>query len=318
MIGRKSWAIVFAVFTTFAASFSGRAFAADGGADASADADDGSASVDATVDDGSAEASAASGCINGEPATHGICGTTTPDNFGCSTGPTSSSSGNPLVFIAGAGLIALGLLRRRARRSAPVLALALAALSPALARADGPAATTPPPAPPLDQPRASAPPPTRRLTISYNPFGLQISRYGGNVELTLASHHVVEGNLYYLYSHTNSDSNNVFSGFGGEIGYHYFFGENGPRGFYAGPSFLLGFFNAKAAATGESTSFQNFGGALDVGYQAIVADRIVLGLGVGLQYTVPTVKFPQQEVPASVYANAGFRPRMLLAIGVAF
>ena len=129
---------------------------------------------------------------------------------------------------------------------------------------------------------------------------------------------MLEGNLFYMYTHTNSDSNNVFSGVGGEVGYHYYFGENGPRGFYAGPSFLLGFYNAKAAATGESNAFQNFGGALDIGYQAIVADRIVLGIGAGLQYTVPTLKLPQQELPASVYTNAGFRPRLLLALGIAF
>ena len=69
---------------------------------------------------------------------------------------------------------------------------------------------------------------------------------------------------------------------------------------------------------GADVVYGNFGGAVDVGYQAIFADRWVAGLGGGLQYTVPTVTFPAQELPASVYAIRGLRPRLLLALGVAF
>jgi len=55
-----------------------------------------------------------------------------------------------------------------------------------------------------------------------------------------------------------------------------------------------------------------------VGWQQILADRWVAGIGGGLQYTVPTHAFPPQELPASVYAVRGLRPRLLLALGVAF
>ena len=48
------------------------------------------------------------------------------------------------------------------------------------------------------------------------------------------------------------------------------------------------------------------------------ADRIVAGLGGGLEYTVPTQSFPTQELPASVYADRGLHPRILLGLGVAF
>jgi hypothetical protein len=93
-----------------------------------------------------------------------------------------------------------------------------------------------------------------------------------------------------------------------------------------GPSFLLSYDVAtpaqgagtSAAIFGAAIPYWNLGGAIDVGWQAILADRFVVGLGGGLQYTVPTVTLPQQELPASIYANRGLRPRVLLDLGVAF
>lgn len=185
-------------------------------------------------------------------------------------------------------------------------------------------------APALDEGTFSAPRGERRwLTLSYNPFTLHVSRYGGNVELLVASHHVLEGTLYYADTVTNEDSNgNRFRGWGGELGYRYYTGHDGPRGFFVGPSLLLAVMRA-IPARGETIDFLNYGIAVDAGYQAIIADRWVLGLGVGLQYNRPNKTFPQQEVPASIYANAPrgpderggglwVRPRLLLALGFAF
>jgi hypothetical protein len=158
----------------------------------------------------------------------------------------------------------------------------------------------------------------RWLTLSYNPFTLQASRYGANAELLVASHHVVAGTLYWANTLTNEDSfSNRFRGIGGEIGYRYYTGHDGPRGLFFGPSFLLGAFDA-IPARGATTHFGNYGLAVDFGYQALVADRWVVGVGGGIQYNRPDKTFPQQEVPASVYANPGVRPRLLLALGVAF
>ena len=183
----------------------------------------------------------------------------------------------------------------------------------------GDAVSTSSPEESIDEGTIGSPRGERRwLTIAYNPFTLQASRYGANVELLLASHHVVAGTLYWASTVTNEDSfNNRFRGIGGELGYRYYTGHDGPRGIFIGPSFLLGSFEA-IPARGASTSFENYGLALDVGYQALVADRWVVGLGGGLQYNRPSTTFPQQELPASVYANPGVRPRLLLALGVAF
>jgi hypothetical protein len=55
-----------------------------------------------------------------------------------------------------------------------------------------------------------------------------------------------------------------------------------------------------------------------VGYQALVADRVVVGAGVGAQYTLTDKSIPNQQFPANVYANAGLRPRLLFSVGWAF
>lgn len=162
------------------------------------------------------------------------------------------------------------------------------------------------------------PPEQRRFALSYNPYTLHLLRLGLNIEVMLVSHHVIIVTPFWATTTTNEDSNrNQFRGFGAELGYRYYTGENGPRGFYVNPSFLFGKYNA-IPQLGDTVAYTNLGGAIDVGYQSIVADRWVVGIGAGLQYTVPSVTFPQQELTASIFANKGLRPRLLLALGVAF
>jgi hypothetical protein len=108
-----------------------------------------------------------------------------------------------------------------------------------------------------------------------------------------------------------------FTGAGSELGYRYYFGRGGPRGMFLGPSFVLGDFSAKAQ-DGSTTSYIQLGGALDLGFQALVLDRISLSLGAGLQYLASSPTIPPQQFPADVYANSGLRPRLLASIGVAF
>lgn len=248
---------------------------------------------DAAADDGSADDG-------------GVLATTTPDNFGCNATPAPPPTGGlVLVPLALAGAL---LASRRRRRHASLLVLG-ALVAPSVARAE-------PPPPDLVTVHEDAPV-TRRIALSYNPLTLMLQRYGGNVELLLASHHALGVSAYYAYARTNEDTNNVFRGVGGEVGYRWYSGENGPRGFYVGPSFLLGRFEA-IPSRGSATVYENLGGALDLGWQALVADRVLVGLGAGLQYTAPTASLPQQEVSASVYANAGLRPRLTFALGVAF
>jgi hypothetical protein len=194
---------------------------------------------------------------------------------------------------------------------------ALAATGDAQAQAQ----TAPPkkdaPTPVDDSVSAPAPPERRYFTLELTPLNFEIRRYGGQIEIMPVEHHAIQFDLYYFNWTTGDDSdNNTFRGVGGEIGYRYYFGDAGPRGFFFGPSFLLGSFQG-IPRNGATVDFENIGGAIDIGYQALLLNRLVLGAGFGLQYTAATADLPHQEVPASTIANAGIRPRFLLSLGIA-
>lgn len=62
----------------------------------------------------------------------------------------------------------------------------------------------------------------------------------------------------------------------------------------------------------------DYGVALDVGWQALVADDWVIGLGGGAEYSFTSKSVPDQQAPAAYYANAGVHPRALAALGYVF
>jgi hypothetical protein len=109
----------------------------------------------------------------------------------------------------------------------------------------------------------------------------------------------------------------TFTGFGAELGYRYYWGLGGPRGFFLGPSFVVGRFNA-SAQDGSQTSFWSFGIAGDVGYEALVANTVSLSVGAGAQFNWTDKAIPQQQFPSNFMANRGLFPRALLAIGWVF
>jgi hypothetical protein len=49
----------------------------------------------------------------------------------------------------------------------------------------------------------------------------------------------------------------------------------------------------------------------------LIADRVALSLGAGLQALTTSKSIPGQQFPAKIYANGGVLPRLLFAIGVA-
>jgi hypothetical protein len=153
--------------------------------------------------------------------------------------------------------------------------------------------------------------------LIYDPFTIAEARYGLTLQIVPASHHAIVLSPYYMTTNTNADSNNKFRGVGGEIGYKYFFGHDGPRGLHIGPSFLVGGFDG-IPQNGPTVRFYSFGAALDIGWQATLFDRLVLGVAAGVQYAQSTVSIPVQELPAAIYANRGVHPRLQFAIGVTF
>lgn len=175
-----------------------------------------------------------------------------------------------------------------------------------------------------------APTPDRILVIEWNPLALlAISRLSANAIIAPVDHHALVLSAFYASTTTvpiyiKDDGGNPtrlpeqkFSGFGFELGYRYYRDEGGPRGLFLGPSLILGSFAAKAE-DGSKTSYLDYGLAADVGYQMLVADRVALSLGGGLQYIATSKSIPQQQFPAWIYANSRVSPRVLFSLGWAF
>jgi hypothetical protein len=201
----------------------------------------------------------------------------------------------------------------------------------ATSTASGQPAPAPTPAPafaPVDV-AVNEPPPARRVfAVEWNPVALFIDRLSVNLEIAPADHHALVLVPFVFNTRTDSfidvtgdtttlHASQRFEGVGGEIGYRYYAGYGGMRGFFAGPSFILATVKATDGAN-DQTSLMNYGVAVDVGWQALVASDWVVGLGGGGQYTFTSKTVPDQQAPAAYYANRGLHPRALAALGYAF
>ena len=172
-------------------------------------------------------------------------------------------------------------------------------------------------------------PPRRFIAVEWNPLPLVIGKLSANVVVVPVDHHGLVLSPFYAWTTTEpiyvfDDLGSAtqlpqqkFSGFGGEIGYRYYTDRGGPRGLFAGPSVILGAMTA-TAQNGDRTSYLDWGVALDVGYELILADAVAVSLGGGVQYTMPDKSIPNQQFPADVYANSKLLPRALASIGWAF
>jgi hypothetical protein len=158
--------------------------------------------------------------------------------------------------------------------------------------------------------------PSRPFTIQIAPMSLFIGRWGAGATWVPFDHHALTENIFYYDQKTDPQvaPPNRFQGIGGEVGYRYYTGLGGPRGMFGGPSLLLGGYTV-SPAYGANVAFQDLGIAFDVGYEALVADRVMLLAGVGAQYMYPTKSLPQQTDYEDSIANRKFLPRFLLEVG---
>lgn len=211
--------------------------------------------------------------------------------------------------------------RRLPFKLAACAAFTLAAVTSGVALAEPP--------PSVDVVIRGEPPPRRILTIEFNPLPAILGKFTGDVIITPLSHHAlvlspsyvsVETAPIYVFDDTGQATQlpkQKFYGWGGEIGYRYYFGERGPRGFFLGPSFVFSSLIAEAQ-DGSKTRFLHYGGAADIGYQTLLWENVSLSLGGGVEYTKNDKTIPDQQFPAKVFANGGVRPRVLLSVGWAF
>jgi hypothetical protein len=216
-------------------------------------------------------------------------------------------------------------------RPAPVLilcgvGLTLCATSPAQAESSPPPPGPPPAFAPVDVAVIEPMPARRVIAVEWNPVALFIDRLSANVEIAPADHHALVLAPFYFSTRTAAflspstmvvHASQHFEGGGGELGYRYYAGRGGLRGFFAGPSFIL----TRVVATdgaGDQTSLMTYGAAVDVGWQALVADDWVVSLGGGGEYMFTSQKVPDQQAPAAYYVNSGLHPRVLVTVGYAF
>jgi hypothetical protein len=165
----------------------------------------------------------------------------------------------------------------------------------------------------------------KHVTLELTPLDWLFNQAGLTFEIVPVKHHALVLRGYYFTLKTDPDADfgrtNLFQGVGGEIGWRYYTSENGPRGVFVGPSLIGGFFHAKSGGDTNpdvSANFGSYGFAVDGGYQAIVADRVVIGIGAGVQYARATRDNPDQAWPASLHANNKAFPRFLWSLGWAF
>ncbi|HEY3819997.1 MAG TPA: hypothetical protein VGL81_22685 [Polyangiaceae bacterium] len=196
-----------------------------------------------------------------------------------------------------------------------------------------PARPAPPP-PPRYEPVAPPPPyghPRRRretiyvyeepvarpVAVTLNPAALVLGRLSANVEVLLAPHHSLvlspnllvfqegHGGRYDLASEGLGFATQRSSGFGAELGYHYWWHwRRSLVGPYFGPSLLLG--SVTNASVGPTASAQGYwGGAFDAGGQGVLPGGFTMGAGVGLG-------FVEMASVAAVF------PRFLFQLGWSF
>jgi hypothetical protein len=170
-------------------------------------------------------------------------------------------------------------------------------------------------------------PPRRYVALEINPLaGLALHRWGGDIIIAPLEHHAIIVNPFHASAQTypinlyDDNGNPIklpvqqFSGWGAELGYRYYSGRGGLRGLFLGPSLFADWMTVNAQ-DGSQTKYIYYGVAADVGYQALITDRVSLSVGAGLQYGLPNKDLPRQGFQAKYYANPILLPRLLISIG---
>lgn len=149
----------------------------------------------------------------------------------------------------------------------------------------------------------------RIVSVRANPLALFIGRLSVDAEWMVAPHHALVGSPHVtlaqdrgtLPANATGFTNPNATGFGVELGYHYFLAPE-LEGLFFGPSLLVD----STRPTPGGTRFTAYGGAFDVGYQAVVGPGFTLAAGGGLLF-----------ITASG-APVKLAPRVLLGVGWTF
>ncbi len=176
--------------------------------------------------------------------------------------------------------------------------------------------------------------PRRRLTLGVNPIPMIAGRYGINAELVVVRHHALVASgwaqtftptmLRVLMPKEIDTSRGAATRFGGELGYRFYTGREGPNGLFVGISGVampIVYPRVTQDFKTDVPSFNAYGGAFDVGVQAITDAGFTIGGGLGvmyLAYAPPASATPPSGVTIPDYPEPHFLPRLLFSAGWSF
>jgi hypothetical protein len=173
----------------------------------------------------------------------------------------------------------------------------------------------------------------RPVTLTLNPAPMALGRYGGNLEIVPLPHHAIVLSGYMqtfpAWMLRRLLPSNVEVGAppsrpGGEIGYRFYTGARGASGLFLGPSAVampIVYPHLGPDLKGDVASFYAYGGAFDIGLQAITDAGFTIGGGLGvmyLAYTPPASVTPPPGVSAPSFIEPHILPRALIAAGWSF
>jgi len=169
---------------------------------------------------------------------------------------------------------------------------------------------------------------------AFKPFAIEldttdvgVGRLGVRVELLPWVHHGFTLELHndrtFATETTSTGATSTsytagFLGVGGELGYRFYSGTRGANGFFVGPSVHVE--QLSESAQGHTTDVATIGVAVDAGGQWIVGPGIILGIGIGIDYTPVGTNTVASRLPleGKWLSGDGFRPRTLASVGFAF
>jgi hypothetical protein len=125
------------------------------------------------------------------------------------------------------------------------------------------------------------------------------------------------GGFYTGYSPGDTDAR--LSGFGITPEFRYYLSEKpAPAGTYLAPNFRYMKLTASDPAYNDEATHTSYGFAINLGYQVIFKDIVVVDAWIGPAYAFRTLEDPTGEIDPGIGAVNGFGLRLGIAIGIAF
>lgn len=178
-------------------------------------------------------------------------------------------------------------------------------------------------------PRADQDDTRKPVSVTVNPLGLAIERYGANIEVVPLPHHGLIGSLFSQsipvrlvrgLSGRDEINQQRSAALGGELGYRLYSGTVGADGLFVGASFVsmpLAYPRvATDFASADLVRFTALGAAFDVGAQKVLGSGLTLGGGVGIMYL--DYELPADILRIEIPFEPHVLPRLLLTAGWSF